>query len=274
MKNNIKKIIATVFTMTFIVIAVVTVTSCNKKSNITRTEETTNAPSKENTTEYRTEENTTENKTENNSEVTSTENVTTENNIQETQSTTEENTTQVVTQAPTQKPTQTPTQRPTQQPTTQAPTQAPTQKPTEAPTQAPTQAPTEAPTEAPINVPWYRPYLSNGRPDYRNWRTGEGYDSKEERAKNNKIMTDDFLNNFAPSFNFDSNTYVYNNGVLSIKMFYVYMHTPYGTELIGKSEDHNKAREIKEKQDAKWKPGYMWSTCITTKELKEVSYFD
>lgn len=57
-------------------------------------------------------------------------------------------------------------------------------------------------------------------------------------------------------------------------MFYVYIHTPYGTELIGKSEDHNKAREIKEKQDAKWKPGYMWSTCITTKELKEVSYFD
>lgn len=57
-------------------------------------------------------------------------------------------------------------------------------------------------------------------------------------------------------------------------MFYVYMDTPYGTELIGSSEDHNVARKIKEEQDAKWKPGYMWSTRITTKREKEVSYFD
>ena len=40
-------------------------------------------------------------------------------------------------------------------------------------------------------------------------------------------------------------------------MFYVYMNHPYGTELIGRSEDRAKAEQIKVDQDAKWKPGFM-----------------
>ena len=57
-------------------------------------------------------------------------------------------------------------------------------------------------------------------------------------------------------------------------MFYVYLDSPYGTELIGKSEDLAVAEKIKADKDAKWQPGYMWSTRITDKEEKEVSYFD
>lgn len=57
-------------------------------------------------------------------------------------------------------------------------------------------------------------------------------------------------------------------------MFYVYMHNYYGTELIGIAETIEKANEIKAKQDAKWEKGFLWNTEITTKKLKEVSYFD
>lgn len=38
-------------------------------------------------------------------------------------------------------------------------------------------------------------------------------------------------------------------------MFYVYMDNPYGTELIGRSEDRKEAERIKAEQDAKWEPG-------------------
>ena len=57
-------------------------------------------------------------------------------------------------------------------------------------------------------------------------------------------------------------------------MFYVYMDNPYGTELIGSSEDRKEAERIKAEQDAKWEPGFMWSTRITEKEEKEFSCFD
>lgn len=58
------------------------------------------------------------------------------------------------------------------------------------------------------------------------------------------------------------------------KMFYVYMDSPYGTELIGRSEDRKEAERIKAEQDAKWECGFMWSTRITDREEKEFSCFD
>lgn len=57
-------------------------------------------------------------------------------------------------------------------------------------------------------------------------------------------------------------------------MYYVYQDSPYGTELIGRSETHERAEEIKADRDAEWKPGYLWSTRITEQEEKERSYFD
>lgn len=57
-------------------------------------------------------------------------------------------------------------------------------------------------------------------------------------------------------------------------MFYVYMDNPYGTELIGSSEDRKEAERIKAEQDAKWEPGFLWSTRITDKKEKEFSCFD
>lgn len=57
-------------------------------------------------------------------------------------------------------------------------------------------------------------------------------------------------------------------------MFYVYQDSPYGTELIGRSETREGAEKIKAERDADWKPGYLWSTRISEKPEKEVSYFD
>lgn len=57
-------------------------------------------------------------------------------------------------------------------------------------------------------------------------------------------------------------------------MFYVYMDSFYGTELIGKSETQEGAAKIKAEKDAKWEPGYMWRTRITDKPEKETNYFD
>jgi hypothetical protein len=57
-------------------------------------------------------------------------------------------------------------------------------------------------------------------------------------------------------------------------MFYVYMDSPCGTELIGRSSDLPGAEKIKADQDAKWEPGFLWSTRITSAEVKEVSYYD
>jgi hypothetical protein len=57
-------------------------------------------------------------------------------------------------------------------------------------------------------------------------------------------------------------------------MYYVYMDSPYGTELIGKSKDKTEAEEIKATIDAKWEKGFLWSTRITEKPVREVSYYD
>ena len=57
-------------------------------------------------------------------------------------------------------------------------------------------------------------------------------------------------------------------------MFYVYLDTIYGTELIGKVKTIEKAKKIKEEQDKKWKVGDMWRTHISEKEEKELSFYD
>ena len=57
-------------------------------------------------------------------------------------------------------------------------------------------------------------------------------------------------------------------------MFFVYLDSPYGTELIGRSEDRKRAEEIQAEKEAEWKPGYLWSTRITEKEEKEFTCFD
>ena len=57
-------------------------------------------------------------------------------------------------------------------------------------------------------------------------------------------------------------------------MYYVYMDSPYGTELIGRSADKAEAERIKAEQDAKWERGFLWSTRITEKPVREISYFD
>lgn len=57
-------------------------------------------------------------------------------------------------------------------------------------------------------------------------------------------------------------------------MLYVYLDSPYGTELIGKSETPEGAEKIKAEQDSQWKPGYMWRARIANKEEKEFTCFD
>lgn len=57
-------------------------------------------------------------------------------------------------------------------------------------------------------------------------------------------------------------------------MFYVYQDSFYGTELIGRAETRERAEEIKADRDAKWEPGFLWSTRITDKPEKEFSCFD
>ena len=57
-------------------------------------------------------------------------------------------------------------------------------------------------------------------------------------------------------------------------MLYVYLDSPYGTELIGKSDDRSAAEKIKLEKDSKWEVGDMWATRLTEKEEKEISYYD
>ena len=57
-------------------------------------------------------------------------------------------------------------------------------------------------------------------------------------------------------------------------MYYVYLQGYYGTELIGSSESLAEAQKIKAEQDAKWEPGFMWDTKLTTVKQKETSYYD
>lgn len=57
-------------------------------------------------------------------------------------------------------------------------------------------------------------------------------------------------------------------------MFYVYLDNPYGTELIGQSENYEAVKKIKEEKDKQWQPGYLWQTRITETKEKEFSCFD
>lgn len=57
------------------------------------------------------------------------------------------------------------------------------------------------------------------------------------------------------------------------KTYYVYLHSPAGTEIIG-SGDYESCKKIKENKDAQWEPGYMWFTEIVNDKQKEASYFN
>lgn len=57
-------------------------------------------------------------------------------------------------------------------------------------------------------------------------------------------------------------------------MYYVYLDSFYGTELIGESKNYEEALKIKQDKDSQWQTGYMWSTRITTDTQKEYSSFD
>lgn len=57
-------------------------------------------------------------------------------------------------------------------------------------------------------------------------------------------------------------------------MFYVYMDSYYGKELIGKSEDRATAEKIKLDEEAKHQPGDLWSVRISDEEEKEFTCFD
>jgi hypothetical protein len=57
-------------------------------------------------------------------------------------------------------------------------------------------------------------------------------------------------------------------------MYYVYLDTPVGTELIGSAKDKETADMIKAKKDADWEPGFMWNTRITKQPEKETNFYD
>lgn len=57
-------------------------------------------------------------------------------------------------------------------------------------------------------------------------------------------------------------------------MFYVYLDNPYGTELIGQSENYKAVKKIKEEKDTMWQSGFLWQTRITKTKEKEFSCFD
>jgi len=58
------------------------------------------------------------------------------------------------------------------------------------------------------------------------------------------------------------------------KKFFVYMTSPYGKDLIGTANTYEQAKQIKAEQDAKWEPGFLWSTHISSYEEKEFSHLD
>ena len=57
-------------------------------------------------------------------------------------------------------------------------------------------------------------------------------------------------------------------------MYYVYLDTPVGTELIGSTKYRVIAEIIKAKKDADWEPGFMWNTRITEHIEKETNFYD
>lgn len=57
-------------------------------------------------------------------------------------------------------------------------------------------------------------------------------------------------------------------------MYYVYLDSPCGTELIGQAENFTKAKEIKAQKDKTWQKGDVWDTRITQAKEKEFNYWD
>lgn len=57
-------------------------------------------------------------------------------------------------------------------------------------------------------------------------------------------------------------------------MYYIYLDSPCGTELIGQSDNLAKAKEIKAQKDKTWQKGYMWNTRITQTKEKESNFWD
>ncbi len=56
-------------------------------------------------------------------------------------------------------------------------------------------------------------------------------------------------------------------------MYYVYLISPYGTELIG-SGTKEECEKVKANKDKEWKPGYYWYTELSQEKKKENSYYD
>lgn len=56
--------------------------------------------------------------------------------------------------------------------------------------------------------------------------------------------------------------------------YFVYMDSICGTELIGKTDSLATAQCIKAEQDKKQQTGYLWSTRIETKPVKETNLWD
>lgn len=57
-------------------------------------------------------------------------------------------------------------------------------------------------------------------------------------------------------------------------MYYVYLDSACGTELIGQAETLEKAKKIKAQKDKTWKVGYMRNTRITQTKEKELNFWD
>ena len=57
-------------------------------------------------------------------------------------------------------------------------------------------------------------------------------------------------------------------------MFYLYMNSPFGTELLAKSNDRDIIEKIQTDKESKWQPGDMWSTKIVEQEQKETIFVD
>ena len=56
------------------------------------------------------------------------------------------------------------------------------------------------------------------------------------------------------------------------RKWYVYMDSPYASaERIGSADTKEEAEAIKAKKDAEWKPGYLWNTYISDKEIEETN---
>lgn len=57
------------------------------------------------------------------------------------------------------------------------------------------------------------------------------------------------------------------------KIYYVYLNSPAGTELIG-SGTKETCEKIKAEKDKEWQPGYFWHTEISEVKIKEYNLWD